>query len=126
MLLLILLFALIVFIGLSIVVSSTFFCWLFAICAVSILCLIIINYWVELYIAGAVLSYLGAGIIFGGAMSILWMTVIDYPLGPNGELIGWGKFFSFFYILWAAMGVVYVFVVIDAFSRAVNFLKKLL
>lgn len=124
MVFLILVLALIGFIALSAAVSSTFLCWLFAICAIGVLVLILINYWVELYIAGAVLSYLGAGVIFAGGTSLLWMTVIDYPLGPNGELVGWGKFFSAFYILWVAMGFVYVVVATQAINMGVDFVRK--
>lgn len=108
---------------LSAVVDSTGLSWLFAILAVVALGFFIIKYWIQLYITGIILAYLGGGLIFAGATSLLWMTIIDYPLGPGGKLVDWGWFFSFFYILWIAMGVVAVLVYTQAIGIIAGFIK---
>lgn len=109
--------------ALSITVKSIGLTWFFALCALTVFCFFLIKYWLHLYIAGIILGYLGSGLVFAFITSLVWMTLIDYPMGPKGELIDWGWFFSFFYILWVAMGIVGILVYTQATGMIIDFVK---
>lgn len=120
----ILLLAFVTSIVITLSVKTIFLTWLFALITLFILCVITVKYWVELIIVGLILKVLGWGLVFAFATSLLWMTAVDSPMGPKGELLEWGWYFSFFYILWCAMWGVGVLVYYQIFDLGINFIRN--